>query len=232
VIVGLAEGIQAWRGTGEDSEKGKCVMGDKSQKDKNKSLKQKAAREVKKKEASDSKALIRGGLSLSRSTIVSTPSPLFAAGLSAVMPGLGQLYNREDAKAAAILFSTFGIWAGLVWTTAGPAASRSWLSAAALLLAYFFLLLPAVLDAHRCASGIPESSSSRASRWHVVIMLLAIGPLAIPQLWQSQGFSRRAKILWTCMISVVSLIVILLMVAIGPGLEQWIERSSEPVPVR
>jgi hypothetical protein len=33
---------------------------------------------------------------------VSTPSPLFAAGLSAVMPGLGQLYNCEDAKAAAI----------------------------------------------------------------------------------------------------------------------------------
>ena len=33
------------------------------------------------------------------------------------MPGLGQLYNREDAKAAAILFSTFGIWAGLVRTS-------------------------------------------------------------------------------------------------------------------
>jgi hypothetical protein len=26
------------------------------------------------------------------------------------MPGLGQLYNRDDAKAAAILCSTFGIW--------------------------------------------------------------------------------------------------------------------------
>ncbi len=163
---------------------------------------------------------------------MSTPSPLFAAGLSAVMPGLGQLYNREDAKAAAILCSTFGIWAGLVWTTAGPAASRSWFSAVVLLLAYPFLLLPAVLDAHRCARGIPGNSSSRARRWHVVIMLLVIGPLAIPQLWQSQGFSRSAKILWTCIVSVVSLIVILLMVAIGPGLEQWIERSSEPLLFR
>jgi hypothetical protein len=80
---------------------------------------------------------------------VSTRSPLFAAGLSAVMPGLGQLYNREDAKAAAILCSTFGIWAGLVWTTVGPDAWRWWLCAVALLLAYPFLLLPAVLDAHR-----------------------------------------------------------------------------------
>jgi hypothetical protein len=35
------------------------------------------------------------------------------------MPGLGQLYNRDDAKAAAILCSTFGIWAGLAWTTVG-----------------------------------------------------------------------------------------------------------------
>jgi hypothetical protein len=145
------------------------------------------------------------------------------------MPGLGQLYNREDAKAAAILCSTFGIWAGLVWTAAGPDASRSWLSAVALLLAYPFLLLPAVLDAYRRASGVPETSSSRASRWHVAIMLLVIGPLAVPQLWQSPGFSRSAKILWTCIIGVVSLIVILLMVAIGPGLERWIERSSAQV---
>jgi hypothetical protein len=149
------------------------------------------------------------------------------------MPGLGQLYNREDAKAAALLCSTFGIWAGLVWTTVGPDASRSWLSAVALLLAYPFLLLPAVLDAHRRASGIiPETSSSRASRWHVVIMLLVIGPLAIPQLWQSQEFSRSARILWTCIIGVVSLIVLLLMVAIGPGLEHWIEKSSAPVLFR
>ena len=159
---------------------------------------------------------------------MSAPNPLLAAGLSAVMPGLGQLYNGEDAKAAATLCSTFGIWAGLVWTTVGPDASRSWLSAVALLLVYPFLLLPAVLDAHRRASGIPEISSTDARRWHVVIMLLVIGPLAIPQLWQSQGFSRSAKILWTCMIGLISLIVILLMVAIGPGLEDWIERSSVP----
>ena len=156
---------------------------------------------------------------------MSTPSPLLAAGLSAVMPGLGQLYNREDGKAAGILFSTFGIWAGLVWTTTGPEAWRSWLSAVVLLLVYPFLLLPAVLDAHRRASGIAEVSSAGASRWHVAIMLLVIGPLAIPQLWQSQGFSRRAKILWTLSIALVSLILILTMVAIGPGLEHWLEES-------
>ena len=57
-------------------------------------------------------------------------------------------------------------------------------------------------------------------------MLLAIGPLAIPQLWQSQGFSRRAKILWTLSVALVSLIVILMMVAIGPSLEHWLEESS------
>ncbi len=163
---------------------------------------------------------------------MSTSRPLFAAGLSAVMPGLGQLYNREDAKAAAILCSTFGIWAGLVWTTVGPDDSRSWLSAVALLMVYPFLLLPAVLDAHRRASGITEVSSTGARRWHVVIMLLVIGPLAIPQLWQSQGFSRSAKILWTFSVGLVSLIVILVMVAIGPGLEHWIEKSSATVLFR
>jgi hypothetical protein len=69
------------------------------------------------------------------------------------MPGLGQLYNREKAKAAATLCSTFGIWAGLLWTTVGPETSRSWLSAVALLLVYPFLLLSAVLDVHRRAKG-------------------------------------------------------------------------------
>ena len=157
---------------------------------------------------------------------MSTPSPLFAAGLSAAMPGLGQLYNREDGKAAGILLSTFGIWAGLVWTTTGPEASRSWLSAVVLLLAYPFLLLPAVLDAHRRASGIPEVSSSDAGRWRVVIMLLVIGPLAVPQLWQSPGFSRGAKVSWTFFIVLVSMVMILAMVAMGPALEQWLEESS------
>jgi hypothetical protein len=67
VIVGLAEAIEASRGTVVDSWKGKCVMGDKGQKDKNKALKQKAAREAKKdkrkrdrqEKASHSNALIR-----------------------------------------------------------------------------------------------------------------------------------------------------------------------------
>ena len=163
---------------------------------------------------------------------MSTPSPLLAAGLSAVMPGLGQLYNGEDAKGVAILCSAFGIWAGLVWTTVGPDASRSWVAAVALLSAYPFLLLPAVRDAYRRASGIPEVLSANARRWHVVVMLLVIGPLAIPQLWQSPGFSRGAKILWTFFVSFVAVIVILLMVVIGPGVERWIEKSPASGPFR
>lgn len=79
--------------------------------------------------------------------------PFVAAGLSAILPGIGQLYNGEHAKAAAILCSSLGIWAGLLWTTIGPEAFRSWLTTVALLLAYPFLLLPAVLDAHRRARG-------------------------------------------------------------------------------
>ena len=57
-------------------------------------------------------------------------------------------------------------------------------------------------------------------------MLLAIGPLAIPRLWQSPGFSRSAKILWTPFIALVLLIVILMMVVLGPSLEHWLEGSS------
>jgi hypothetical protein len=67
VICDLSEAIQAGGVTVMDSWKERSVMGDKSQKDKNKGLKQKAAKEAKKEKkrrakqerASDSNALIR-----------------------------------------------------------------------------------------------------------------------------------------------------------------------------
>ena len=48
MIVGLAGAIQASRGTVMDSKKERSVMGDKGQKDKNKGMKQKAAKDAKK----------------------------------------------------------------------------------------------------------------------------------------------------------------------------------------
>lgn len=68
MIVGLARAIQASGGTVMDSWKGRFVMGDKGQKDKNKGRKQKAAKEAKndrkkrdkQERASGSNALVRG----------------------------------------------------------------------------------------------------------------------------------------------------------------------------
>lgn len=153
--------------------------------------------------------------------------PIVAAALSALVPGLGQLYNRRPAAGAATLVSTLGIWLALAWTTLGPPDSRSWLTAATLLVAYPFLLVPAVLDAVRDRSDVAVSRSPLGSRWQIIVLLLAIGPLALPQLWQSDRFSRRAKLAWTLAVALIALLAILMIVVIGPLVESWLAELSE-----
>ena len=55
-------------------------------------------------------------------------APYLAAGLSLIVPGLGQLRNREHAKGIAILCITVGIWLWMAMATVGPGYFRSWLS--------------------------------------------------------------------------------------------------------
>lgn len=143
--------------------------------------------------------------------------------LSAAVPGLGQIYNGERAKGVAILCSTLGLWGGLYWSTLGPEASRSWLSALALAVTYPLVVWPAVLDAHRFAQGGLQAAPAPTGRWPVVLLLLVIGPFAIPQLWLHPGFSRRAKIAWTLLVVLIALAGILVMVLLGPLLESWLD---------
>ena len=152
--------------------------------------------------------------------------PFVAAALSGLLPGLGQLHNGESAKGIALLFTSAGLLGGLLLATVGPDSSRSWLSALLLAAVYPFLWLPAVLDAYQHAGGLPESILSNTPRWCVVIMLFAIGPMAVPLLWQSPGFSRGAKILWTIVVISIALAAVLLILAVGPVVASWLENNS------
>ena len=53
------------------------------------------------------------------------PSPRLAAALSALLPGLGQLYLGERAKGVAVLAAALGILAGTALALVGPTALRS-----------------------------------------------------------------------------------------------------------
>jgi len=150
---------------------------------------------------------------------MSTPSPWIAAGASFLLPGLGQLLNGERPKGVAILCITAGIIYGLAMGAAGPEAFRSILTVAVLALVYLFIWIPAIVDAYQRASGSATTLLSGERIWYVIFMLLTVGPMALPLLWQSPRFSKTAKIIWTLVVVLIALASILLLVVFGPDIE-------------
>ena len=157
--------------------------------------------------------------------------PILAAALSGLAPGLGQLVNGERAKGVTVLCMAAATAAGFFVATSGPAALRSWLTTLLLALTYVFILVPAVLDAYQGAAGAPSQLLSGRTAWYVIQMLLTVGPMALPLLWQSPVFSRRGKIIATIVVLLIALLFILSMVLAGPALEQLLKEHPELAPL-
>ena len=151
---------------------------------------------------------------------VAARSPWLAGLLSALAPGLGQLYNGDRAKG----WSMLCIAAGLLVT---GATTRSPLTLALLGLVYLLILVPAALDAIQTARG-GATTFSGDTTWYVVVMLLTVGPFALPLLWQSRRFSRGAKIGWTIAVVVMAIAFILALASMGPLVEQLLPSLQPP----
>jgi hypothetical protein len=153
-------------------------------------------------------------------------SPYIAAGLSLVAPGAGQIYSGDRPKGVALLCITAGLWTIAILTMAGPAAARSALTMPLLVIVYLFVLVPAVLDAYRAGEG-QTAAIAGEERWYVVMMLLAVGPLALPLLWQSRRFSRATKLTWTVAVIIIVLLAAYALVAIGPTVERLLSDPDQ-----
>ena len=147
-------------------------------------------------------------------------SPYSAVLLSFVLPGMGQLYNGEHAKGIALLCIDLGIAFGMIMATIGPTSFRSLLTVIVLGIAYIFVWVPAMIDAFQRAAGKPQPLLSGGKIWYVLVMLLAVGPMALPLLWQSARFSKNAKIIWTIFVILIAILSILFLVFIGPSVER------------
>jgi len=130
-------------------------------------------------------------------------NPWIAFFLSFFIPGLGQLYVGEKAKALSMLCITAGIWISLL-------ISRSFITLILIGPLYLFALVPASLDAYQTAAGRPRTFKGE-SVFYVIIMLLVVGPFAIPLLWQSPKFSRVLKIVLTVLVTLTALAAIVTM---------------------
>ena len=153
-------------------------------------------------------------------------SPYVAAGLSLIAPGAGQIYSGDRPQGVALLCITAGLWTTAILTMASTAAVRSFLTMPLLVIVYMFVLIPAVLDGYRAGEG-KTTVVAREKLWYVVMMLLAVGPLALPLLWQCRRFSRATKLAWTVAVIIIALLAIYALVVIGPTVERLLSDPDQ-----
>lgn len=154
-------------------------------------------------------------------------APLAAAALSFMVPGAGQLACGARAKGIALLCMSGGLAIGMWVAAAGPARMQSLVTVMLLSLMAPCIWIPAAIDAYQEAAGRAKPLLTNAKPWYLIVMLLTIGPLALPMLWQGSMFSRAAKIGWTIAVIALALLGIVLAVVIGPLLQAWLSRTQQ-----
>ncbi|HVS03199.1 MAG TPA: hypothetical protein VMT16_10560 [Thermoanaerobaculia bacterium] len=153
-------------------------------------------------------------------------SPWLAAGLSALAPGAGQLYNGDRPRGWALLAIAAGVVAAVALCLWGPRPFRSWLGALLLAALYPLLWMPAVADAWRDARGRGRGLVAADSIGYTVLMLLVAGPMALPLLWQNRQVPRAAKRWLTVGVVMVAIGGVLLLALAAPWLEALLEEMG------
>jgi TM2 domain-containing membrane protein YozV len=127
-------------------------------------------------------------------------NPFVALILSAIVPGLGQIYNQETKKGWLILGSCLSLGLLTYWIAG--------LNKITVALALLLLWSSAIVDAYRVAKASGQTAEFYYRKAYVVAMLLLVGPLALPLLWQSPNFSAAARWIWTVIVVGVALLFI------------------------
>ena len=130
----------------------------------------------------------------------SDPSAFLALLLSLILPGAGQIHNKENKKGMIILGSCAGLGL-LIYALSG-------FNKISVALALLLLWTSALIDAYKTAKAAGRPIQFYYQRAYVVTMLLLVGPLALPLLWQSPHFSRAACWTWTVIVVAAALLFI------------------------
>ncbi len=126
--------------------------------------------------------------------------PILALVLSAALPGLGQIYNHERKKGWVIAGCCLVLSVATYWLSGFNAASAA--------LALLLLWLSAIIDAYKVAKLAGQTAEFYYAKPYVVAMLLLVGPLALPLLWQSAHFSNPVRWVWTVIVTGAALMFI------------------------
>ena len=112
--------------------------------------------------------------------------------LSALLPGLGQVYNHEQKKGWVILACCVALAIATYWLGDFNAITAA--------LALLLLWSSAIIDAYKVAKSAGHAPEFYYAKSYVVAMLLLVGPLALPLLWKSPNFSNSARWIWTAIV--------------------------------
>ncbi len=117
---------------------------------------------------------------------------LLALLLSTLLPGLGQIYNQEQKKGWVILACCLVLGIATYWLTGFNAITAA--------LALLLIWLSAIVDAYKVAKSAGQTAEFYYAKSYVITMLLLVGPLALPLLWQSPNFTNTARWVWTVIV--------------------------------
>jgi len=113
-----------------------------------------------------------------------------------LLPGAGHIAIGMRRKAAALFVIDIGILLSLLFFK----SLVTYLLAA---FAYLMAVIPAVIETYVFVrGGVSRFSESRS---YIVVTLLIEGFFAIPLLWNSNVFSKRAKIAWSIAVPVLAI---------------------------
>ena len=113
--------------------------------------------------------------------------------LSILLPGLGHLYVGESKKGL-VIFGSSVAFALFSFAVSG-------FNRVAAALALLLLWSSAAVDAYQSAKTSGRGRDFYYQKPYVVAMLLLVGPLALPLLWQSPNFSRAGRLVWTLVVT-------------------------------
>src|SRR5438552_18808003 len=103
-------------------------------------------------------------------------STITALVLSVIVPGLGKIFNEEKKKGLVIFASCLGLALLTYWFSGFNKFSIA--------LALILLWSSAIVDAFKVVNAYGQPSEFSYRRPYDVAMLLLVGPLAFPRLWQ------------------------------------------------
>ncbi|MEW5894202.1 MAG: hypothetical protein AB1650_00345 [Candidatus Omnitrophota bacterium] len=114
------------------------------------------------------------------------------------IPGLPQFYLGLSKKAASLFIIDAALFLSFFLT-------HSYVSRLLAVVIYLITFFPAAIESHQIAR-YGENRIDTSAKWYVIALLLTTGFSALPLLWQSEHFSRQAKMIWTAAVPILAAI--------------------------